>query len=514
MTTSLLASSEQPSGEPPGSRVPRVANYPAYSVTAAGEVIDLMAQLKRPLDPWQQWILRRGLGQNRNPETDRLEFAADQCGCWVPRQNGKGDIIMALEIGWLFVYKIPLIIHSAHLYPTAQEGFLKIEMLADANRALLGKHIKAVKRANGEQGFETNFGSRLRFMARQGGAGLGFSAPKLILDEAQALTEDLMQTVLPVLSAQDDPQIWFFGTPPRTDDAWIYNLKEAGENGEDGVAWFNYGIETLDLSDRANMSILRDPRTWTAANPSLGIIRGNGTGLRERAVRGELRTLGAGQAFAMDRCGMWLPRARKEGDSSIDPSVWAARATTRVKISELGDIAVSFHVNARRTHATIGFAAMREGMWYVGIIAHKPGTGWLLEMLRDIKEKYRPVAFTTDTKGETTLDDLAAIGIRLPEVAEEPKRGDLILPVVSDIGTAFGMIVDAANNDNIRHEDAAPLNSAVSVPPRPAGTSASTFDHKRGIEVGPAKTTSEAMWAYRERIEKIKDDYDPLANIW
>ncbi len=223
----------------PGSVLPRVANYPAYSHTQAGEVIDLMVALKRPLDPWQQWILRHGMGQNENPVTGELELAADQCGCWVPRQNGKGDIIMALELGWLFLFKIPLTIHSAHLYPTAAEAFLRIQQLAETNWDILGRYVKAVAKSKGEQGIETTFGSRLRFMARQGGTGLGFSAPRLVLDEAQALTEDLMQTIQPVLSAQRDPQIWFFGTPPREPTAWIYNLMEAGERGEDGIAWFN-----------------------------------------------------------------------------------------------------------------------------------------------------------------------------------------------------------------------------------------------------------------------------------
>lgn len=512
---------------PPGSQLPRVANYPAYSHTAAGEVIDLMAQLKRPLDPWQQWILKRGLGQNRNEFTDKFEMSADQCGCWVPRQNGKGDIIMALELSWLFLFRLPLAIHSAHLYPTAAEAFLRIETVIKQNHDILGRYLKAIARSKGEQGVETTFGTRLRFMARQGGAGLGFSAPRLVLDEAQVLDADLMQTILPVLSAQQDPQIWFFGTPPRHADAWIYNLREAGEAAEDGIAWFDYGIETMDLSDRGNAAILRDPEVWQQTNPSLGLVRSNGTGLRERAIKGELRVLGAGQAFAMDRCGMWLPRAREDGDASIDAEVWASRAVEPIRLSELGDFAVSFHVNARRSHSTIGFAGMRNGKWHVGIIAHKPGTAWLLDKLAEIREKYRPIAFTTDTRGETTLDDLAEIGIMLPKEAvedmargpwtkelEKPRRGALILPTAPDIGTAFGMIVDGANNGTLQHEDNPALNNAVTVPPRPCGASASTFDHKVGVEVGPAKVVSEAMWAYRERIDKIVDDYDPLGNIW
>lgn len=474
-----------------------------------------MRALRRPLDPWQAWILKRGMGQNESPDPGGFEWAADQCGCWVPRQNGKGDIIMALELGWLWVFGVPLVIHSAHEYKTAQEAFLRIKMLAEENDDILGQFIKRVWQANGEQGIELNkkaHNARLRFMARTAGAGLGFSAPHLILDEAQALTADLMQSILFVMSAQRNPQIWFFGTPPRSDEAWIYNLKEQGEAGEEGLAWFDYGIETLDMSERSSLEIIRDPKTWRATNPSMGLVRSNGTGLRERAAAKELSLLGAGLEFAQDRLGMWKPRRRTEGDNAITPEVWAKRAGPRIKLTELGDFAIAFHVNARRTHSTITYAGMLEGKWRIGIIAHKHGTDWMMPKLLEIKKIYDPVAFTVDAKGETIIDDLAEIGIKLPEIAEEPHRGDLILPTMTDVATAYGMIVDGANNGTLLHEDQGAMNSAVTVPPRPLGGGA-TFDHKRGIEVGPAVGGGLGMWAYRERIDKIQDLYDPLGNI-
>jgi hypothetical protein len=131
-----------------------------------------------------------------------------------------------------------------------------------------------------------------------------------------------------------------------------------------------------------------------------------------------------------------------------------------------------------------------------------------------LKSVYNPVAFVVDVKSESTIEDMSAIGIRVPPVPDEPKRGDLLVPVTSDVATAFGMLVDAANNGTMDHEDQAPLNSAVTAPPRPCGTGGLTFDHKRGIEVGPGVVAMLAMWGHRERLEKIKDDYDPLDNIW
>lgn len=494
---------------------PRVANYPKYVTSAGSEVIDLMAKLGRPLDPWQAWILERGLGQVYDPEEHELVMAADTCGCWVSRQNGKGDIIMALEMGWLFLFGIPLVIHSAHEYKTSSEGFTRIKVLLEENESVLGKSIKHVWGANGEQGIELTpkyNRARLRFMARTGGAGLGFSAPKLILDESQWMTEDLMQTILPVISAQWDFQMWMFGTPPRKDDAWIYGIKNAGEAPTPKMCWFDYGIDYIDPTTPEFVSTVTDPRVHQATNPSMGVRRPNRTGIRKAAIDGEISKLGLTMAFAQERTGMWLPRARTSGDNSIDPKVWGTRIALKPEVP--GDLAIAFHVNARRSHATIMWAGKVGGLWRIGIAEHKPGVAWLLGRLTDLKLKYAPVAFTVDARSEATIKELAEIGIKLPKDPERPKRGDLIIPNISDVAMAFGLIVDAANDGTLLHHNEPPLNSAVSVPARSCGTGGSTFDHKQGIEVGPSTGGALAMWAYRERITNIVDDYDPLGNIF
>lgn len=480
-----------------------------------------MSGIGRPLDPWEAYAINNGLGQIALPDMSGFEWSAPQCGCWVPRQNGKGDIILALELGWLFVFKETLIVHSAHEYKTAQESFLRITGVIDENEDVFAKYIKRVWQANGEQGIELlkqpsgKPGPRLRFMARTNKAGKGFSAPKLILDEAQELTEQMMKAILFVMSAQHNPQIWFFGTPPEEDDAWIYNVKEAGEDGDPKTLWLDWGMETIDTNDRAACQMMREPEEWRRRNPSLDIVRPNGTGLRRNAIASELRLLGAGKAFGMDRLGMWLPRARKDGDSSIDPEVWYTQRVPQSRYQIPDVIAVSFNVNPRRTHATISWAGMIDGYWRVGIDSHKPGTKWLLQRLAEIKRDRRVVAFTVDAKSETTIDELKTIGIVKPKTEdrddpEGPKMGDLILPTIGDVATAFGMIVDAANNGELYHHDEPPLNQAVTVPPRPLA-GGSTFDHRRGIEVGPATTAAGAMWAYRERAWVFKEKaYDPL----
>lgn len=492
---------------------PRVANWPKYVTSAGSEVIDLMSQLGRPLDAWQAWILERGLGQNRDPETGDLVAAADTCGCWVPRQNGKGDIIMALEVGWLWLSGVPLITHSAHLYSTAAEGYNRIKTLYEENEALLGHSVHRVWQGTHGQGIELKpkFNrARLRFMARKGGQGLGFSAPKIVMDEAQALDGDLAQTILPTMSAMWDPQVWFFGTPPRSDSAWIYTIKEAGERGDPNTCWFDYGLDYIDPSTEEFALVVGKPETNKATNPSMGVTRPNRTGVRQKAADGELSKLGLSMRFAMERNGMWLPKARTSDDNSINPQIWSQRVAAKPEVP--GDLVIALHVNARRTHGTIVWVGKVNGLWRVGIADHRPGTDWMPGRTTELKTKYAPVAFVVDARSKSEVDDLKALGIELPKDPERPKRGDLIVPDMGDVAAAFALLVDAANNSTLYHHNEPPLNAAVSVPPRPLG-GGSTFDHKRGIEVGPACGAGLGMWAYRQRIDKIVDDYDPLAFI-
>jgi hypothetical protein len=497
--------------------LPRVANYPKYLTSAGSEVVDLMAQLHRPLDPWQAWILGHGLGQVKDDESGDLVMAADTCGCWAPRQNGKGDLIMALEMGWLFLFGVPLIGHSAHLYATAAEGFQRIKVLIEENDAILGSAIEHIWSANGKQGIELTRAykrARLLFAAREGGQGLGFSFPKLVMDEAQALTAELMQTLTPTQSAMWDPQVWFFGTPPRNDKAWIYKIKEAGEGCDPGIAWFDYGIEYINPVTEADefRRTVGSDETNRRTNPSMGVRRENRTGIRQKTIDAEVRKLGMTMAFAMERNGMWLPKARVAGDNSIDPVVWSRLAAAHPAVP--GDIAVAFHINAKRTHATVMWAGKLDGKWRIGIADHRPGVDWVLPRLLDMKVKYAPVAFAVDARGESTIKELKDIGIEVPKDLDKPKRGDLFVPGIDGTAQAFALLVDAATAavPMVLHHNEPPLNSAISVPARPLG-GGSTFDHKAGVEVGPACGAGLAMLAYRNRIEKATAEYDPLAFI-
>ncbi|WP_206326328.1 MULTISPECIES: LAGLIDADG family homing endonuclease [unclassified Streptomyces] len=80
------------------------------SVSSAGqEAIDLAARAGLHLDPWQQHVLRVGMGEKPDGSWSAFEVAVN-----VPRQNGKGALIEARELWGLFIGGEDLILHSAH----------------------------------------------------------------------------------------------------------------------------------------------------------------------------------------------------------------------------------------------------------------------------------------------------------------------------------------------------------------------------------------------------------------
>ena len=88
------------------------------------ECLELCGRCGLELDPWQQFVLRRGL--RLRPDG---KFAAPEVGVCVGRQNGKGGIIEARELGGLFVWGETTIVHTAHLFDTSLEAFLRMSNL-------------------------------------------------------------------------------------------------------------------------------------------------------------------------------------------------------------------------------------------------------------------------------------------------------------------------------------------------------------------------------------------------
>lgn len=468
-------------------------------------MIELAAAAGLVLDPWQRYALRGGLGENADGS-----WAARRVGVWVPRQNGKGGVIEALELSWLFLFGERLILHSAHEYKTAAEAFLRIRELIEGTPDF-DRRIHRVWQANGEQGVELTRkagGGRLRFVARSRSSGRGFTGDKNVLDEAQELTESQMAALLPTLSARPNPQLWLLGTPPTDPAAWIYGMRAAGEAGEPGIAWMDWGVD-LDPTNPEHQARASERDLWYRANPALGIR------IAESWVaETELGQGGLGDSFLAERLGAWLPRAI-DGHLVIPQELWQSLVIAPERPT---DLALAIDVSHDRSRTAIVAVGPREGGgWVASVVDYRPGTRWVAARAAELRERWNPVAIALDTKraAGSLLVELEEHGITVPDDPDRPHRGDLICPTAAEVGQAYGMTVDEIRDrQGIHHLDEAPLNVAIAGATTRSLSGGTAWDHKGATDISPLVGLTNAFWAYQIREPLVRDVYDPLANIF
>jgi phage terminase large subunit-like protein len=471
-----------------GSQTPRVSNHPAYDLSAAPEIIDLAATAGLHLDEWQRYVITHGCGMDRTGE-----WTAKRVSCWVPRQNGKGGIIEALELAWLFLLDEELVIHSAHQHRTSQRAYVRLEKLIRRTPAML-KRVKSFRQANGEQQIELHDGRMLQYVTRSRTAVRGFSTAKLVLDEAQELTSEQMAAIGPTVSAMRNSQIWFFGTPPDDPAAWVYGLKEDGEAGRPRLAHFDWGVDLLAEAPGTYEKSADMELAW-AANPAMGIR------LELEGVEDEYRPSGLGMSYPQERLGCWKPRAL-EGGGVIDPRVWAGLADPDSRRS--GDVALAVDVTPLRTHASISMFGMRaDGAGHAQVVVYGEGVDWVVGKLVELRSVLDPVAIGLDPKGgaSSLLGELEAVGIAAPADAEFPARGDQALPMVHEVAQATGQFIDAVRQQQLRHVGQAELTSAVAnAKTRPLADAVAWGRKQSDVDISPLVSVTLARWAFVTRI--------------
>lgn len=477
-----------------GSQTPRVANFPEYPLSAAPEVIAFAAYCGLILDPWQEFVLTHGLGMG----LDEM-WTAPKVSCWVPRQNGKGAVIEALELAWLFMpgMEVDLVVHSAHEHRTAKKAYGRLERII-RRKPDIHRRVRQYRRTNGEQGIELRDGRELNYSTRSDSAVRGFSAPRLILDEAQELNADQIAAMLPTLSAMHNWQVWYFGTPPKDPAAWCYGLREDGEAGEPRLAHFDWGIGVVDQSKPDTELAARIDSIDTAyeCNPAMGIR------ITEDTVRDERKPSGLGTKYAQERLGAWQPR--KQTGSAIDPAQWSRLADPFSK--RVGGLSLGVDISILRDFASINVYGTRDdGLGHGQLVDYRPGTDWIVARLAELKTALDPVAIGMG-KGtyESLKEDLAKVGVKLPDDPEHPGRGDLAVTTPATMSAACAQIIDAIRQGSWRMVPAVQMDEAVAG--AKINTTGETIAWARKDSAGdisPIGAQTVARWAHLTRVELV-----------
>lgn len=389
-----MSTNSPPAGPRVGLQTPRICSIPAAAVHRhdGQDYIDLASSAGLVLDPWQQLVLREGLATRTDGS-----WAAFEVAVVVPRQCGKSLNLAALMFGTLFLadpeLPPPLVIFSAHEFKTAQEQFRAMRVLLDRSPSL-SRRVRSIRTANGSESIELDSGARIKFLARTGGAGRGFSADLVVFDEAFALSPEMLAATLPTLSARNNPQIWYTSSAGLPASEQLAALRARGIAGDDpGLAYFEWSAEEAD--DPA------DPETWYKANPALGIR------IHEHFVAAEQRALPPEQ-FARERLGIWVEAGTEH--PVVPPNLFDA---LNVGVREMDKPVFSVEVGLDR-HTVLAAAWHSGGREHVEVVEDRPGTDWVVARCGELTAKYGSPLTVVDaaTEAGSLVRELEMAGCR------------------------------------------------------------------------------------------------------
>jgi hypothetical protein len=133
---------------------------------------------------------------------------------------------------------------TAHRFKVARETFDSLKSMATTPAMLAHVDPDAITTGAGNECIPFRNGSRIVFAARERGAIRGFTkVRRLILDEAQILTESALSDMVPTLNQAVNPQIIMMGTPPKpSDPAEVFSnfRAEALAGHSEGVLWVEF----------------------------------------------------------------------------------------------------------------------------------------------------------------------------------------------------------------------------------------------------------------------------------
>lgn len=483
-----------------GAQRPRVLWVPPSASTELGrEAVELAASAGLHLDDWQAWWLEQALAERSDGR-----WAAFEVAQLVSRQNGKGTNLEALELAGLFLLDEQLILHSAHEYKTAAEGFRRVLGLIE-QVDWLRRRVRQVRTSHGEEGIELTSGQRLRFIARSTGSGRGFSGDRVILDEAQNLPDAAVEALLPTMSARENPQLVYAFTAPDKDlapcDQVARLRKRALAGGDPGLFYAEWSIDPHDEFCPPGCQRHDDPSSvasWLKANPGAGIRISVEHMAREFASMGP-------RGYGRERLGVGNWPVDDTAWQVISQELWVSRTDPASQMPDHGVKAFAADMTPDQSAAAIGVVGERaDGLRHIEVVdAGRPGTDWVVERLIGLVRQYQPCAVVVDAAG-TAGRWIAPL---------EAANVEVIKPSPRDAAAACGQFYDAVTQGTLRHLGQPALAGALAgAQRRPLGDAWAWARKTSSVDISPLVAVTLAAWGHATRAHLTTET--PFFGAW
>lgn len=462
------------------------------------QAVEFAREIGMTLDPEQELVLAESMGVREGGRWQTLEV-----GLNLPRQNGKGEILIARELFGLFVLGERLIIHTAHEFKTSAEHFARLESIVrnspelhgqvkrrdDTRKGELGA-VVGYRYSHGEESITLQDDRRIEFKTRTKSGMRGFAGVDLlVLDEAMIISAAGHASALPIIrasKAERGPQVWYTGSAvdqEMHDHAVVWTrVRERGIAGDDDMlAYFEWSLE-FEHPDDVPDAVADDPLEWARVN--FAMVHGRVT---EEHMAWERRALGD-RAFKVELLGIGdYPATDGAADVLISQEQWAALSD---QSSELLDpVSIAFDVSPEHAASIVAAGRSDRGHWFVELIHSRKGTGWLAERLEELYRTHEIAEVVCDGYGPA-----AAIANRLDEAGITIRRMDS-----GDYGKACGLFVDAVMEQTLRHGSQDELDSAVrGAKARPLVDRWAWSRTKSTVNISPLVAATLALWSASE----------------
>ncbi len=354
----------------------------------------------------------------------------------IPRQVGKTFLIGAIIFALCLLNPGTTVLWTAHRLRTADETFAKMQ--AFAGRKKVKPHVSGIRLGSGDQEVKFRNGSRILFGARERGFGRGFDDVDIeVFDEAQILTENAIDDMIPATNTATNPLLFFIGTPPKpSDPCQVFTAKrtEALSGESDDTVYIEFSADP-DCSPV-------DRKQWKKANPSY-------PGRTPTAAMMRMKKNLTPSSWMREALGVWDP---KDDGRPINVSQWShlldvdsfpTDDTRRICLTAPQHLTTAMFVEAGKRE---------DGLFHVGVRRDVPigDMGELVDLAKKLNDLHGcPIIIPPGDPVLAFKVELVGAGVVIDEMKP------------AEFAQGCGYVKSKVENGTLRHRGQRPITEAV-----------------------------------------------------
>jgi len=396
----------------------------------------------------------------------------------VPRRAGKSTLTLAANLDRMDL------IDDARCWYTAHTREVAAKLYRDEWVPMLDPlaRLYRLRKSQGSEGVHKRRGSsRLQLFAPNAGALHSTNADTVTVDEAWAFDADTGEAVeagiRPAQLTRPWRQTWIVSAGGTIESTWWDRWLCAGEQATPGVALFDFGADPAAPDyDPSN------PAVWSAAHPTAGVA------FPLAVLQQEWDTRRSDADFERAYLNVWpRPSLVAAAGAGLDTDAWWSSAHPDVIPRPVTAIAVD--IAADRSRAAVAVAARTGDDIVVEVVDARPGIGWLVGTVRDVRRQHPGAVVVADS--------LVAASI----IGELNRAHVVVDPYgASDHAKACGTFVDLLAAGRLSHRAQAVLDDAVAgAARRPLGDAWLWSRSRSGVDISPLVAVTLAAYAAHTR---------------